>query len=395
MAEEEKKENDVGKFFWTFVLGIVCFIVYFNWGSTILYGCKLAEAGVLPTNVNKAPFVDIREDTQPSKVGLFADKKGEVKTEDGLYLYELLFNTISAHKKRKFVDGVYSEVAGDDTTDWMLFDALKVSNPNDKRNPLGKIFVDTFAKNMSMYETFFNGISKICGQNDTAIIYLGPIAAALFIPFGIIASGFMLAYDCLINVKDWATKMKDGTTPIKWEKGSRMSFLFWNYIWLLISAALILGAIIPVTFTIYSALGIIVMIICWAVVSLYPNNVPNLNDKDKKASNGTLIQGLKRYETINLFLINVIFVACAWTSFNNTVAGGVTAAFVIVCLAAYMKWIRPFNSADDGNVGDVEMTEGTTDKGTIDKGTIDKGTIDKGTIDKGIEGLEGTPSAAA
>jgi hypothetical protein len=386
MAEEKEKENNVGKFFWTFVLGIVCFIIYFNWGTTILYGCKLAEAGVLPTDVNKAPFVDIRDDKPPSKVGWFADKKGEVKTEDGLYLYDLLFNTISAHKKRKFVDGVYSEVAGDDTTDWMLFDALKVSNPNGipmKRNPLGKIFVDTFAKNMSMYETFFNGFSKVCGQNETAIIYLGPIFATLFIPFGIIASGFMLAYDCLISVKDWATKMKDGTTPIKWEKDHRLEFIFWNYIWLLISAVLIMGAIIPVTFTIYSALGVIVMIICWAVVSLFPNNVPNLNDKEKKPSNGTLIQGLKRYETINLFLINVIFVACAWSgAFTYTVASGVTAAFVIVCLAAYMKWIRPFNSADDGDVGDVEMmtkqgTTSATDKGTTVEGTPVEGMTEK------------------
>jgi hypothetical protein len=69
--EEVKKENNISKLIGNFIFFVLLFIFYFAYGSTILYGCKLAAANLLPYDVNTAPYVDNNTNPIHKSVDIF------------------------------------------------------------------------------------------------------------------------------------------------------------------------------------------------------------------------------------------------------------------------------------------------------------------------------------
>ena len=52
--------SDIGKFFVTLALIIAIIIVYISLGSLALYGCKLGQSNILPTNDKCFPYTDTK-----------------------------------------------------------------------------------------------------------------------------------------------------------------------------------------------------------------------------------------------------------------------------------------------------------------------------------------------
>jgi hypothetical protein len=345
MADEEKK-NDFGKLFKTFILYTILFIVYFCWGSTILYGCKMAAAGILPTDDNAPPFVDNMSGDIPAKppVGIYQTDSGGINMpnadgKDAFYKFGLNFRPPTVHNKLNCESNVFTEELDKTgnpvrTTDWSMFNWNKYT--------VGRIFNETFAMNMNL----LNKLLKF--QHDfmweEVIVFLGPLFTILLSPFITICTSLYLAYSTIINVKRWATTKGDGK-PLELLR-DHVWYLGWNYLWLLIAAIVVISVIFPVSFTGYLTCSNLIMFLCWAFIAMYPNNVPDKKPgmacPVKTEMHGSIKESMLHFETWNLFIINVIFVVCALTALTPGVGGGIAAAFAFVCVCSYMGWVDPF-----------------------------------------------------
>ena len=91
-VDEKKKENEgngsekppnYSTFFWTVFTTIGVFLCYFSISSYVLYACKIAQANILPTNVNCYPYTD--QSSKPTKIDtnifktLFSDPQLSIK----------------------------------------------------------------------------------------------------------------------------------------------------------------------------------------------------------------------------------------------------------------------------------------------------------------------------
>lgn len=47
------------------------FIIYFSCSGLILYGCKLAQSNILPTNIHCSPYTDTKPNIQPIETNIF------------------------------------------------------------------------------------------------------------------------------------------------------------------------------------------------------------------------------------------------------------------------------------------------------------------------------------
>jgi len=63
--------SNIFKFLQSVILLIVIFVVYFSFGGLILYGCKLGQSNILPTDKKCYPYDDVKPDIQPVKINVF------------------------------------------------------------------------------------------------------------------------------------------------------------------------------------------------------------------------------------------------------------------------------------------------------------------------------------
>jgi hypothetical protein len=67
----EPNFSSVGNFFKNILILILLIVVYFAFGGLALYGCKLAQSNILPTNEKCYPYSDTKPNIQPIKTNIF------------------------------------------------------------------------------------------------------------------------------------------------------------------------------------------------------------------------------------------------------------------------------------------------------------------------------------
>ena len=62
---------NIGKFLTTLILLILIIVIYFLFGGLILYGCKIGQSNILPTNEKCYPYTDSKLDIETILTNIF------------------------------------------------------------------------------------------------------------------------------------------------------------------------------------------------------------------------------------------------------------------------------------------------------------------------------------
>ena len=63
--------SNIGGFVRNIFILFIMFIIYFSCSGLILYGCKLAQSNILPTNIHCSPYTDTKPNIQPIETNIF------------------------------------------------------------------------------------------------------------------------------------------------------------------------------------------------------------------------------------------------------------------------------------------------------------------------------------
>jgi len=63
--------SNIGSFLTTVISIIIVILVYFSFGGLVLYGCKLGQSNILPTDAKCYPYDDLKPEIQPAKLNIF------------------------------------------------------------------------------------------------------------------------------------------------------------------------------------------------------------------------------------------------------------------------------------------------------------------------------------
>jgi hypothetical protein len=77
-TENDNLGTDIGNFFLSLIILILILLLNFSIGGCVLYGCKIAQSNILPTDVNCMPFVSSNEASiTPNKMNIFEITKND------------------------------------------------------------------------------------------------------------------------------------------------------------------------------------------------------------------------------------------------------------------------------------------------------------------------------
>ena len=70
-SSEENFGKDIGKFLISLIIIIFCLLFYFSTSASILYGCKIGQANILPTDEKCMPYENNTPNIQPIQINIF------------------------------------------------------------------------------------------------------------------------------------------------------------------------------------------------------------------------------------------------------------------------------------------------------------------------------------
>ena len=68
---EDNLGKDIGKFFMSLATIIIVLILYFSAGGSVLYGCKIGQANILPTDEKCMPYDSNTPNVQKILINIF------------------------------------------------------------------------------------------------------------------------------------------------------------------------------------------------------------------------------------------------------------------------------------------------------------------------------------
>ena len=396
-VDEKKKENEgngsekppnYSTFFWTVFTTIGVFLCYFSISSYVLYACKIAQANILPTNVNCYPYTD--QSSKPTKIDT--------------NIFKTLFSDPQLSIKLSFP---YNDTSGsiDENATYSLLGKLR--NNKKTASVTGMFFINIienlFEFNYSTIDTILNFLNQL---PEILIILFGPFILSIITGVLFIGSWFYGVYLWLSNLPIF---FKEGTK--KGKLGADLSFYDTDY-W--VGIAQIIFFFIMLVVCIFSIIPIPIinsLIIFCVLVSIacYRGSIKGLNNKGIGLSY-IISEVFKCYKIPIVLMLCVIIISLAF-SYLGYVSGVVSVGLLIAFYFGLFKFdlfksicdlnINIYTNVDTGTDkqagrNDCEAPEKTESSGhgflwkllvgNIDEGTTGKGTTGNGTTGNGTTG---------
>ena len=165
-----------GKFVMSLFI-IVFVLIYFGFSSFILYGCKIAQSNVLPTDTNCYPYTDNKPNITPIETNIFTTLFTEKLLSMKLNIpYDL-------NSKNSILDTIRQYKTGESSHFLM--------------NYFIAIFEALVSANFSIFNYVFNGLNKL---PEIITVLLGPIILGFIMPL-------ITLFNCLYGFCLWFLKM--------------------------------------------------------------------------------------------------------------------------------------------------------------------------------------------
>lgn len=212
-----------GKFLLSLLI-IVFVLIYFGISSFVLYGCKIAQSNVLPTDINCYPYTDNKPDIKPIETNIF-------KT---LFTEEPLSMKLNIPYEENSKFSILDTIRQYKNTSSFLF-----------INYLISIFEPLVASNFAIFNYIFNGLNKI---PEIITVLLGPIILSFIVPLVIIFNCVYVFFYLWFYNMSWFFKKNtgdDGKGRTKWEDTSFLEIKYFVGILLAILFTIVLFLTAP------------------------------------------------------------------------------------------------------------------------------------------------------
>lgn len=321
-AIDEKKGSSNGdkKDFMTKVISflksvavvILLVLIYFSSSALILYMCKLAQANILPTDINCAPYTDSKPNISPSPI----------KTN--------IFTTNTDPETSMKIEVPYDDYNSRNT----MIDILKQAKDSIGSNPIGFLtsyFISIIESSIQLNYYFVSPIMNLINESfpETFIVLFGPII------LGII-SCLILVFNVIYFIYLWFTNMywffrtnkSSGDGKAKWEGLS----MFNPFDWFKLFMGFILAIIFTVLFFIHIPIVIFIPVLIQGLV-MFSLIFYKGKFKGKNSNGFSVIPELLKHYKITITTILSIFVVLMSFSKLGTI-GGVSSILSVLLIYA-------------------------------------------------------------
>lgn len=278
--------SKVVSFIVSIIVIIIIILLYFSSSSLILFVCKLAQANILPTEPNCAPYTNIKPNINPSPIvtnifTTFTDPETSMKLEIPYDQY---------NSKNKIID-IFREYKEKPSSNFLA-------------NYFISITESLMQFDYSAITTIMNFLNSL---PEALVVGLGPILIAILFSFGVLLNGLYFIYLWFANMY-WFFKTNtnvSGEGNPKWEDITLTSPIDWS-----LAAGLVIVFIILffVGFPLISFIPFATLFFCTFTCLFYKGK---MNGKSVM-SFSMITEILKHYKfsvvtTISIFVILLAF----------------------------------------------------------------------------------------
>jgi len=321
---EENYGKDIGKFLVSLAIIIIGLLIYFSAAGSVLYGCKIAQANILPTDEKCMPYESNTPIITPIQINIF----------------ETMFTDPALSQKIKFP----YEKNNTSTILDMLRKAKQSPNINSIKAYFISIIEGLFVFNFSYLNTFLNLLNQV---PECLILIFGPIIMMVYSTILLFVEFFYVIYlwfyqmswffSVNANTSDEGKpKWQTSIAPAKLFTGCFLVFVFSILFWI----GLLLIPFIPF-------IAPIVMLICIGTIIGCKGEMNN-----KVVSVGSIIKDVFKYNKVTVSsVISFFVVLCAFANLGGL--GGGISILSIILIYFGMVSIDIFNSINEDNLSKV------------------------------------------
>lgn len=321
---EDNFGKDIGKFLISLIIIIFGLILYFSAAGSILYGCKIGQANILPTDEKCMPYENNVPNIQPIQINIF----------------ETMFTEPALSQKISF------SYAKNNTN--TILDMLREYKQKPNTNNLVAYFISIieglFVFNFSALNTFLNLLNQI---PECLILIFGPIIMMFYTSILLLVDFFYVIYLWFYQMSwffsvntntsdDGKPKWQSTIDPVKLGMGCFLVFVFSILFWI----GLLIIPFIPF-------ISPIVMLICIGTILSCKGEMNN-----KIVSVLSIIKDVFKYNKVTVSsVISFFVVLCAFANLGGL--GGGLSILTLILIYFGMFSIDIFNSINEENLSKV------------------------------------------
>ena len=311
---------NIGKFLTTLILLILIIVIYFLFGGLILYGCKIGQSNILPTNEKCYPYTDSKLDIETILTNIF------ITYTDPQLSMKLKFPYDAANSKNTILD-MFRNYKNDPHSHFLT-------------NYFISIIESIISFNYSSINFLLNMFN---GLPESFIILLGPVVMPIFLFFVFLLDHLYLLYLWFAKM-GWFFKQNSNTSNDQKPNWTNVTFLEpVNYGCAVLLVILFLILFWGLLFTL-PVLPFLTM--AWCVFSSIGFN-GEMNDKTVTAL--TIIKDLFKYYKVTIMSILSFFVVISAFSNLGTIPG-IFSMIVLILIFWGIISIDLFKTIDPENL---------------------------------------------
>jgi hypothetical protein len=333
-AIDDKKEesktipNDyvtnMTSFLSSIILFFIVFIIYFSSSSLILYGCKLAQSNILPTESNCYPYTEEKPNIKPINTNIFTT-----------------FFEPQMSMKMNFP---YDEFNSSNK----LLDMLREYRNESKSHFLANYFISIIESLVQFNYSAFNSIlNALNGLPEILMVLFGPIIFGIVSALVLLCDNLYLIYLWFANM-GWFFKSNTNYSASGGPNWTDTTWLgtpinFWIAVWFVIIFAIGFLFTMPVFFF----LSFLLML--WTIFTsiTYKSEM-----NGKKTTAGTIIQDVFKYYKVPFMGIFSLFIIIS--SFSKLgAASGIFSIITLILIYFGIISIDTFNPVNNDNMSPI------------------------------------------
>lgn len=287
-----------------FTFGIMIVI-----GTTMVYSAKVAQANILPTDINCFPYTNLTPQIEKVDIDI-----NIVKTKDGVFSTKLEFDQAKNTKiiEEGFLGFLKRMTENKDSSHFYLY--------------VSSLFQSVISNNMFINTVYYNVLNSTF--SESVILFLFPYLVIFWFIFTFIVNFFYIIYSWFKNLHLFYSKKTVVNDKTVWQPGESMwSFsnvfksMFMFFVAFIVFISFGIGLVIPfMTFT--TAVYSIIMPMFMEA---------NVKDKGKPYTFKNALLDVFKYKiSIIMYVITYYMITDAYSNFGSTATGISFIAFIIL-----------------------------------------------------------------
>ena len=321
---EDNFGKDIGKFLVSLIIIILGLLLYFSAAGSVLYGCKIGQANILPTDERCMPYESNTPSIQPIQINIF----------------ETMFTDPALSQKIKF------PYERNNTS--TILDMLRSCKQKPNTGSITAYFISIIEGllvfNFSALNTFLNLLNQV---PECLILIFGPIIMMFYTSILIFVDFFYVIYLWFFQMS-WFFSVNANTSDSgkpRWQTTLAPGKLFTGCFLVFVFCILFWIGLLVVPFIPFMAP--VVMLISIGTILGCKGEMNN-----KVVSVGSIIKDVFKYNKVTVSsVISLFVVLCAFANLGG-LAGGVS-ILTIILIYFGMFSIDIFNSINEDNLSKV------------------------------------------